>query len=64
MYYRKWPNKRTLPNKRLLSYKSPLYAVKIVLDALSNQRPLRELAKKEQEQNHSIHSVSCLINKA
>ena len=31
--YGKWPTKRPLPNKCLLSNKSPLYAAKIVLDA-------------------------------
>ena len=31
--YRKWPNRRPLPNKCLLSNKHPHYAVKIVLDA-------------------------------
>ena len=31
--YRKWPNKRPVPNKRLFSNKRPLYAAKIVLDA-------------------------------
>ena len=54
-------------NQRLLSNKLPLYAVKIVLIDLTdapyeNYSIILGIYKKDQ--NHIVHSVSCLIDKA
>ena len=66
--YPKWPNRHPIPNKHLLCNKRSLHSVKIVLDApclidAPNENFSKILRISKKEQNHSIHSVSCLVNK-
>ena len=63
-------NKRPLPNKHLLSIKRPLYALRptpinvpCLIDA-PYEKCSKILGFSKKEENHSIHSVSYLINKA